>query len=666
MSRTSILIAAVFLLMTGTSNADTPLPVIDPATTGNAPSGHVSVDVLLSIEDLAGALGDGEKGLTVDFTHVTTLLDGSPMDPTTLYGVASFGPWPFEARQTRYDRKRPRFTIDVVKGRAVLPVQKLLEPRYNTEDWSDAGTVSIRYELYEVRPGPDRFLGIFDSFAAFRKTPEGIRNEVALLEGPLIHMLDSRHPETLQISLRTSRASRPTVVLDDKRRFPATRSDTRHVFTVDGLEAGSASGYRVELNGELSPRHRLLAASPLGSATMTFAYAGDARSGHGGGDANVMGVNHGSLDDLLVQAHRAEVEVMVFGGDIINGYTSSPADFRAQIHSFKQAAAGLWSERPLVTALGNHEALYRAFQKSNGRHIYLDRWPYATESTEAIFADELIQPTNGPRTSDPRRPSYSENVFSWHQGPVKFIAFNNNYWMARGSKTHGGCPEGYLLEDQLTWILSEVAAGDQDPTTRFIVLFAQEPLFPNGGHPHDSMWYLGNNAIRARAVPKTGGPVQELGPGILEVRDRLLRGLGKSPKVAAVLGSDEHAYHRMLVSKDVPIGDLRIDDPDGDQKICQEGERCSPLHDLGLPFWSIVSGGAGAPFYNEEKTPWNSYWRARGEGELQSAYYVHTSQQHICIFRIDGNKLTLDVHDRHGEVLDHVEDLMSIKHQLPL
>ena len=155
--------------------------------------------------------------------------------------------------------------------------------------------------------------------------------------------------------------------------------------------------------------------------------------------------------------------------------------------------------------------------------------------------------------------------------------------------------------------------------------------------------------------------MEELGPGILEVRDRLLRGLGRSRKVAAVLGSDEHAYHRMLVSRDVPIGDLRKDDPDGDQQICQSGETCSPLKDLGLPFWSIVSGGAGAPYYDEQRTPWNAHWRARGEGDIGSAHYVHTSQQHICIFRIDGDTLTLDVHDRHGAVLDHVDDLMSIK-----
>ena len=661
MGRSSAIPALLCLLFAGQTLADSSLPVVDPTTTGHAEAGPLSVDVLLSVTDLANSIHSGADGLHVDFSHVTQLLDGTPLDPATLYGVASFGPWPFEAKHTSYDRKRPRFTSHIRAGRAVLPVQKFLDTLYNTEDWNEAGTVSIRYELYEVRNGPDRFLGIFDTFAAFRKTKTGIQHETTLLEGPLVHMLDSRTPETLKISLRTSDAARPSIVLDDGRRFQSPKTGTRHLITVRGLQPGSATGYRVELGDQLSPRRRLIAASRIGSPTMTFAYAGDARAGHGGGDTNVMGVNHGSLDDLLVQAHQAEAEVMIFGGDIINGYTSSPADFRAQIHSFKQAAAGLWSERPLVTALGNHEALYRAFKTAEGKHIYLDRWPYLSESTEAIFADELVQPTNGPTPSDPRRPTYSENVFSWHQGPVKFIAFNNNYWMARGSRSHGGCPEGYLLEDQLRWILSEVASGEADPDTRFIILFAQEPLFPNGGHIHDTMWYRGDNRVRAYATAVGGGALEELGPGILEVRDRLLRGLGRSQKVAAVLGSDEHAYHRMLVSRDVPIGDLRKDDPDGDQQICQSGETCSPLKDLGLPFWSIVSGGAGAPYYDEQPTPWNAYWRARGEGDIGSAYYVHTAQQHICIFRVDGDTLTLDVHDRHGTVLDHVDDLMSIK-----
>jgi len=96
-----------------------------------------------------------------------------------------------------------------------------------------------------------------------------------------------------------------------------------------------------------------------------------------------MGVNHLTFGRLASLAYRREADFLLFGGDLFNGYTSSVEDFEAQLFSWKRALSGFWHERAVYPAMGNHESLLRVF---NGGDIRLDRWPYATDSAEALSA----------------------------------------------------------------------------------------------------------------------------------------------------------------------------------------------------------------------------------------------------------------------------------------
>jgi len=252
-------------------------------------------------------------------------------------------------------------------------------------------------------------------------------------------------------------------------------------------------------------------------------------------------------------------------------------------------------------------------------------------------------------------------VYSFQYGSLKAIAFNNNYWVCKKPEVFGGAPEGYLLTDQMAWLQAEVKKAEADPTVKHIVLFAQEPMFPNSGHTKDGLWYNGNNAKRAYALNSKTGKLAPLGPGILEIRDRLLALLGTHSKVLAILGSDEHAYHRMLVSKNVPIGNIKTDDKNGNGIICETEDSCSPQQAIKSPFWSIVSGGSGAPYYAEMPTPWNRWYRARGEGKPGSPNYVFSAQSHLCLFTVNNDQVTLEVLNRFGERIDYVADLTAIK-----
>ncbi|MFH1279424.1 MAG: hypothetical protein ABIK65_13715 [Candidatus Eisenbacteria bacterium] len=206
------------------------------------------------------------------------------------------------------------------------------------------------------------------------------------------------------------------------------------------------------------------------------------------------------------------------------------------------------------------------------------------------------------------------------------------------------------------WIESELERAEKERSIRFVVLYGQEPVFPNGGHVDDAMWHGGDNRVRASTVEH--GVRTEEEAGLIEVRNRLVRAAARCSKTAAVLGADEHGYHRTLIGKEVPIGDPGKDDRNGDGVIDWPEEPCSPLGDLERDVWYIVGAGAGAPYYSEEPSPWNAYWKGRDD---TSAGYRLSSQESVLIFRTEGKRLSLRVINPYGEVIDEVADVMKRK-----
>ena len=63
--------------------------------------------------------------------------------------------------------------------------------------------------------------------------------------------------------------------------------------------------------------------------------------------------------------------------------------------------------------MGNHECLIYNFDDGSKYGISVDMWPYDKQSSESIFAEQFVLPSNGPRASDDCRPSYRENVYSF-------------------------------------------------------------------------------------------------------------------------------------------------------------------------------------------------------------------------------------------------------------
>ncbi|MHC4223470.1 MAG: metallophosphoesterase family protein [Planctomycetota bacterium] len=605
---------------------------------------------LMSLKDLQGAIRSGNaKGLLFDLGHLETLLDGTPIDTAKVYGVTYAGPYPFEAAETRYAYKRFRVAGRIAGGKGRINHGYLLGGRNNSEGWIDRGNLAIRVELFEEREGKDRPLGIYDSFVRFKRDGTKLPG---LIEGPLVNLATSDDPTQVVISFVTDRPVKAAVKVGERVLREGEPAE-RHEIKVEGLQPATEYGYEVLLEDSVA-MHTFRTAPAKGEGTVRFAYCGDSREGVGGGERTLMGVNHSVLHRLMGVVYGKDAEFLIMGGDLVNGYTTSPADFRLQLHAFKQAMMGFWRERAVYPAMGNHEALLRNFDTGSRYGISLDRWPYATESAEALFADAFVNPANGPKASDPRRPTYVENVYSFHYGPVKLICFNNNYWISYASALTGGCPEGYLMEDQLRWIEREVKAGEKDPKVRYMVLYAQEPVFPNGGHVKDSMWHSGNNHVRAFTFhPEPKGLVPE-SKGLIEVRNRLVRIVAAHSKVAAVLGADEHAYHKVLIDRNVPVGIASKDDENGDGKL----ETASPLGDLKHAAWYLVCGGGGAPYYSEQDAPWNRYWLDEAK---DSSRFAYSSQHNVFLFEASGTGISLEVLNPFGEVIDRIGNLMEVK-----
>lgn len=659
-NRKSIFAVIIFLFTVGLHLlvAEIP-PVYDPAKKGATPIRNYRLKNLYTIDDIQLALkNSGKDYLLFDITHVKILLDGKTINPENIYGEIYFGPYPFEAKEVEYSYKRFRRRARILQGNAKVRLGSMFSGYVNSEDWTDTGKFVLRVVLRLENLGSDRRLGMYDIFAWIKKTGDRIELLPTLTEGPLICKSTSDSPGSLVIAYRTSVPVDSKVIIEGVREFAPDEKTNRAEIKITELKPDTEYKYYLLIGDIRSKVYSFRTPPPVGKGSVKFVYLGDSREGVGADEETLMGVNAKILERELSMAYRMGARFMIQGGDLINGYTTNKKDFITQMRAYKQIVSGFWHLRPIFPGIGNHESLLNYYHDPQRKNVFIDKQPYKTDSAEAVFADELVNPVSGLQPHDPRLPTYDETVFSFKYGPVKIISFNNNYWRSTHPQEYGGCPQGYIFENQVEWIRKEVKEGENDPGIKHIILFAQEPVFPNGGHVGDTMWWNGNNNVRAYIRDAATGELKPERKGIIEIRDSLLDIFHSSGKVAAVLGCDEHAYHKMLVSNKVPIGNLSSDDLDGNGIICEKGEPCSPRKSLKYPVWYIISGGAGAPYYAEEPTPWNKYWKQQPETDR---YYYYSSQWNFFLFEADTDNISVTIYNPFGEVIDRIADLQSVK-----
>lgn len=565
----------------------------------NNPQIEVTPDYLLEGELAVTVTADGKEA-TVEFETVV---------PTPAV-LVHYGPYMPDAdlQLARYRR-----TADEEGGppegatshSVTLNLSKFKSAKYNPGNLP--GTMCYRVEIYN----PEWLTTCFYD-GRFEYSDSG--QKVAITEGPFV---DQITPNSVIISWDTDSASTGTVVVAEN---PCTDGlvDIHHEVEVKDLVPGTTYEYYVEADGTTSLIYSFKTPKRF-QKRFEFACMSDCREGVGGGERVFNGVNFKSLSGFLMDAYRKGADFILFGGDLVNAYTTNTDDYRMQLKSWKDAGEIVGHYIPIYEAMGNHEIVMDVYEDGSKYGINFDK----DNKSEEIFAQEFVNPENGPEPEIEGAPTYQENVYYFDYGNSRFIAFNTNYWWSSHPEDFGGNLEGYVMDGQLEWIKNVLNDAKRKPLVRHIFMFAHEPAFPNGGHVQDAQWYNGGDP--AKNQDHAGDPLDRR--YVPQRRDELWEAISKNGKVRAVIFGDEHAYNRM------PVDDgLTYTDP-------VTGETIDP--DFPNPVCQIISGGAGAPYYAQDTTvPWADNVK------------VYSTQKHYCLFEVIGPKVKLKVYTDTGQLID--------------
>jgi len=502
----------------------------------------------------------------------------------------------------------------ISRGRTNLNI-KQLAGRYDMIDWQKNGKGTLGY-----RVSNDQGTILYDGIVSFRVTESGFEVAKTIVEGPFVNLIT---PEGATISLETNLPS--TVKINVNGIDYTSENVTHHEIKIDSLTDDTEYPYTVTVDNNTQKYSFKTAHFPGARKPFTFAYASDSRNGKGGGERNVYGANFYIIKKIMALAKQQDIRFMQFSGDLINGYLSNIGQMNLQYANWKRAVEPFGHYFPVYVSMGNHEALLREFKAKGQRYgTSIDRFPFETESAEVIFANNFVNPTNGPISEDgskydPNRkkmdfPPYKENVFYYTFDNVAMIVMNPDYFYSPSKNdipvTSGGL-HGYIMDNQLNWVTETVNNLENDDTIDHIFITEHTPFFPNGGHVHDDMWYNGNNNVRPWVA---GKPVEK---GIIERRDQLLDLIvNKSEKVVAILTGDEHNYAVTEIGPDTNIYPENYEPP----KI-----------KLNRTIYQINNGAAGAPYYAQEQTPWSN--KVTG----------FSTQNALVFFHVDGDKIDVEV-----------------------
>ena len=542
-----------------------------------------------------------EKGIAFDF--------GIPDFSGTLY----FGFIPYK------DVKFPlpvyfHTPSTISKGKTNLNI-KQLAGRYDMIDWQKNGKGTLGYRVVNVRGDM-----LYDGIIPFNVTSDGFEVSIGIIEGPFVDLVTEN---SATISLETNLTGAAKIKIDDKEY--TSKENTHHEIIISGLEADTEYQYSVTVGNNTQNYSFKTAHKPGDRKPFTFAYASDSRSGKGGGERNMYGANFYIMKKIMALAKHENISFMQFSGDLINGYLSNVDEMNLQYANWKRAIEPFTHYFPVYVSMGNHEALTRVFKKDKERYgTSVDRFPFATESAEVIFANNFVNPNNGPISEDGAKydpdkkkidfPPYKENVFYYTHDNVAVVVMNSDYFYAPSTGeialTSGGL-HAYIMDQQFAWVTETINYLENDDTIDHIFITEHTPFFPNGGHVGDDMWYRGNNKMRTWVAGKP------LDKGIIERRDQLLDlFINKSNKVIAILTGDEHNYARTEIGPDTNI----------------YPENYTPVKiKLSRTIYQINNGAAGAPYYAQEQTPWSN--KVTG----------FSTQNALVLFHVSANSIEVEV-----------------------
>lgn len=461
---------------------------------------------------------------------------------------------------------------------------------------------------------------LYDGIISFKYANKKFKIAPTIIEGPFVSKLTEK---SVTIWFTTNKSIISKVNISGKE-FSDNKQCKFHEIEITGLSPDTKYNYTIFYD-DFSQSYSFKTALNSGSRKpFTFAYASDSRSGQGGGERDLYGTNMYIMKKISALATMNNVSFMQFTGDLINGYSNDKGEINLQYANWKRAVEPYAHYFPIIPALGNHEFLGEKFYDKNGKRAFsVCGFPFETNSSSAVFAENFVNPENGLQSEDntyydPDKskidfPPYKETVFYYTYGNVAIIVLNSDYFYApslQKQELGEGNLHAYIMDNQLKWLEKTIIKFEKNKNIDHIFVTQHTPAFPNGGHVGDDMWYDGNNNFR----PIISG--KKVKKGIIQRRDEYLDILvNKSTKVVAMLTGDEHNYNKVKISPD-----LNIYPKNWEFKKLKRKRT----------IWQINNGAAGAPYYAQDKnTPWNN------------AVSGFTTQNALVFISIDGNKISV-------------------------
>ncbi|MCK5856473.1 MAG: hypothetical protein KAG64_03225 [Bacteroidales bacterium] len=527
-------------------------------------------------------------------------------DGTLIYGL--YGDEPMKYPIAVYFKKH-----EIIKnGKASINIRKRLSGKYDLANWEKHKKGRLAYRVLDKQNNIIINKSIsFTVNDSFNIVPD-------ITWGPFLSRQTERY---ITISFATNLKCTPTVILNNIQ-FDF-KEGKNHEITLSNMFANTSYTYEIKI-GDIIHKARLQAAPKPGNKDkFTFAFASDSRGGTLKGESNTKGHNALILKKMAALVAYKDVKFWQFTGDMIDGYKIDKGEMELEYTNWLTSITPFMHSTVLNVGMGNHEILMNTFGNPK-EYNSVDGFPYDKRSGESLFASYFSNPANGPESEDGSKydpdstnvdfPSYKENVYSYIYGNTAMIVLNSNYWYTPNpgiiSKI-GGNPHGYIMDNQLNWLANEIAKYEKDDHIQHVFVTIHTPVFPNGGHSYNDMWYKGNNEIR----PWVAGTSVE--KGIIERRDEMLDILvNKSKKFRILLTGDEHNYSRLVVDNNTNI----YPDDWAGKKI-----------KLNRPFVQIVNGAAGAPYYAQETLPWTPSLKK------------FSSQYALVLFNIEGDKIEIEV-----------------------
>lgn len=511
-------------------------------------------------------------------------------------------------------------------------------------DWTGTSKGHLYYQV-KAADGEIMFEGLFAFTADSDRGPFHVVADSIVL-GPFLNAMT---PDSVTVSFDTLNATdQATVTVPGVGTFHGDAKTDRHEITVTGLAPDTEYDYTVATAGDRLTFGFRTPPAPGSRQPFTFAFGSDSRQGIDSGERHVAGVNQYMLRRVLPVATSRDAAFLQFTGDMINGYNSAPLVQGAQFQNFKRAISPFAHRLPMFIAPGNHEVVIHQFADGTPKQLEIARFPFASQGPEALFARYFVSPTNGPASEDGSAldpdadavdfPSYRETVYDYVWDNVAMVVLNSDYlYSPYLTDTHdplvGGNIHGYVMDNQLAWLKDRLAAHQADDAIDHVFVTIHTPIFPNGGHLKNDMYYHGDNGPRPVIA---GRPAAQ---GIIERRDTLLGLIDGHDKVKAVLAGDEHNYSRLEIGPGMPIyakdGGYRPKDPVTFTRRFQQ----------------ITNGALGAPYAGREDAPWHAgFDPATGTGPFLKRF---TTRFAIVLFHVDGPDLRMEVLD--PETLEVIE-----------